>query len=140
MGLMARDWHLVRAVDYADGLALDRAEQRQWFLVPNSAGGAVSHVLIEDANAVTECHRLCIKSYGFNTSNWLLSFFKKHGVDFTSSECVVGAGDLYTEWYAGYHMPCWYLDMLIGSKLPTGKKACEARPYLLAANWQQWTF
>ena len=49
-----------------------------------------------------------------------------NGVDLTSSDCVVGAGDLYTEWYAGYHKPCWYLDMLVGSKIPTGKKTCDA--------------
>ena len=113
-----------QTVDYSTGLALNRAQQRQWFLVPNSAGGGVSHVLIEDANAVQNAIDYVLNRMDL-TQATALSFFKKHGVDFTSSDCVVGAGDLYAEWYAGYHMPCWYLDMLIGSKLPTGKKTCD---------------
>ncbi len=115
-----------QTVDYASGLALDRTQQRQLFLVPNSTGAAGDGILIEDANAVQNAIDYVLNRMNL-TEATALSFFKKNGVDFCTSDCVVGAGDLYTEWYAGYHMPCWYLDMLVGSKLPTGKKTCDAK-------------
>ena len=115
-----------QTVDYAAGLGLNRAQQRQWFLVPNSTGGATDAVLIEEANAVQNAIDYVLNQM-ILTDATAITFFEKHGVDFTSSDCVVGAGDLYTEWYGGYHKPGWYLDLLIGSKFPTGKKTCNAK-------------
>ena len=41
-----------QVINYSGGIALNQAEQRKWFLVPNSSGGAVDAVLIPEANAI----------------------------------------------------------------------------------------
>jgi hypothetical protein len=115
-----------QAINYASGLALDREQQKKWFLVPNSAGASGDSVLIEEANAVQNAIDYVLNKMGA-TQTSAISFFKNHGVDFTTSECVVGAGDLYNEWYVGYTRSDWYANILIGSKIPTGKKECNAK-------------
>jgi hypothetical protein len=115
-----------RTIDYASGLALDREQQKHWFLVPNGTGASVDSVLIEEANAVQNAIDYILNKMDL-TQTSAIAFFKKHGVDFTTSECVVGAGDLYTEWYLGYTKSDWYANLLIGSKIPTGKKECDAK-------------
>lgn len=112
-------------VNYAVGLALDKEQQKQWFLVPNGDPSG-TRVLEPYANAVQNAINYVLNGMDYDQLG-ALAFFKKYGVDFTDSECVVGAGDLYTEMYAGYHQTCWYFDMLMGTKFPTGKKTCDAK-------------
>jgi hypothetical protein len=115
-----------QSVDYASGLGSNPAQQKQWFLVPNSTGEGIDAVLIDDANAVQNAVEYVLHSAD-SCAEGGISFFKKHCVDFAKSDCTVGAGDLYFEWYGGYHPACWYIDMLLGTKLPTGTKMCDAR-------------
>ncbi len=63
-------------------------------------------MLIEEANAVQNAIDYILNKMDL-TQTSAIAFFKKHGVDFTTSECVVGAGDLYTEWYLGYTKSDW---------------------------------
>ena len=115
-----------RSVNYAGNLGVNPAQQKEWFLVPNSTGAATAEILIIDANAVQNAIEYVLHSFDFCSGSGI-SFFKEHCVDFTTSECSVGAGDLYLEWYGGYHPECWYVDGLLGLKLPTGTKTRDAR-------------
>ncbi len=113
----------VRENDYADQLGKDPKTQRTLFLVPNAEGNG-SDVIYPDANAVQNAIEYVLNS-GFDTS--ATAYFRKHGVDLNISDCVAGPGDLYTEWYGGYHKKCWYLDALVGSFIPTGRKIDDVR-------------
>jgi hypothetical protein len=114
-----------KTVNYAGGLGADQAQQKQWFLVPNAAATG-NYNLITNANAVQNAIHYVLS--GMEQGKGSASdFFKKHGINLFQSDCAVGAGDLYTEWYAGYHPECWYADMLLGMKFPTGKRLCDAR-------------
>jgi hypothetical protein len=115
-----------RTVNYASNLGLNPAQQKQWFLVPNSTGAGIDAVLIADANAVQNAIEYVLHGMD-DCSGSGISFFKEHCVDFSKSDCSVGAGDLYLEWSVGYHPDCWYFDMLLGMKLPTGTKMHDAR-------------
>jgi hypothetical protein len=113
-------------IDYASNLGINPIQQKNWFLVPNSTGEEIDAVLIDDANAVQNAIEYVLHGMDFCSESGI-SFFKEHCVDFTKSDCSVGAGDLYFEWYGGYHPDCWYLDMLLGMKLPTGTKMHDVR-------------
>lgn len=115
-----------QTIDYASGLALDRAEQAKWFLVANSQGANNGENIFPEANTVQNIIEYIIGRLNAGDSS-ALAFFRNHGVDFCLSDCATGAGDLYAEWFGGFHRPTWYLDVLVASILPSGKVNDNAR-------------
>jgi hypothetical protein len=105
--------------NYAGGLAGNPAAQRQLFIVPVgvSSGGPtwepIGLTVQDTIDYVVEQLQL--------TGAMAVDFFASKG--FTLSDCATGAGDTFLDFYGGKWCDCWYADLLVGFRLPTGTDA-----------------
>lgn len=102
--------------DYAGSLAGNVAAQRQLFVVPvgaSSAGATWEPLALTVENTINYVIEQLIAP---GTEN--INFFESKG--FTLSDCSNGAGDTFIDFYGGKWCDCWYGDLLVGFRLPTG--------------------
>jgi hypothetical protein len=102
--------------DYAGNLGTNVAAQKQLFVVPvgTSSGGTtfepIGLVVQNTIDYVIQKLQLA--------STVALDFFADKG--YSLSSCTSGAGDTFIDFYGGKWCDCWYGDLLVGLRLPTG--------------------
>lgn len=105
--------------DYASGLGLDVNAQRQLFLVPVGQSSASTWEPI--ALLVQDTVERVLESLEIDPiEDNVLDFFASRGINFACSDCSVGAGDTFLEFYGGKMCECWFADGLLELRLPTG--------------------
>lgn len=108
--------------NYADNLGKDRDAQGKLFMVPRSQGDSLD----TNARVIQNAIEFTLNQLDLSGRDSAEQFFKDKGVLFCQSDRVSALGDIDTEFYVGYEKDNWYLDYLIGLRLPTGKKLdCE---------------
>lgn len=113
--------------DYAGGLGLDVATQKQLFIVPVAASSSQSfeNVGLLVQNTIDQV-LASLQTQGSPDVS-VIQFFADRGILFESSDCSTGAGDTFLEFYGGKMRDCWFADGLFGLRLPTGSDADDPR-------------
>jgi hypothetical protein len=108
-------------INYAAGLGTDRQAQSTLWIVPNVT--SPDEAARAEANAIHEAVQMILTTLDYQNKDSAEYFLAKKGISFNNSR-TQGVGDLYTEFYAGYHPDekNWYDDMIVGIKFPTGGK------------------
>lgn len=112
-------------VAYDTGLALNRSAQSQLYLVPatNPAGDA----LLPNSQIIRNAVDSIMNVLDFTGQNSANNFFEKNCIFLCDNQRVAALGDLFTEYYVGYHPECWYSDVIFGLIFPTGTKNIDPR-------------
>lgn len=113
----ARRSRFASSVNYTP-LGADLANQEQLFIVPSVVGNqtvAPARVIEQQVDELIDCLHLNSEEV-----------FQECGISF-NSQCLTGAGDLDTEFFAGYFFSdCLYGEAFAGIRWPTGK--CSHNP------------
>ncbi len=110
--------HPTSQVNYAGGLGADRDAQAQLFIVP--VGASSNAATFEPIGLVVQNTIDYVLERLFLEDETALDFFAERGIDFCTSDCSTGAGDTFIEIYGGKWCECWFVDGLLGFRLPTG--------------------
>ncbi len=107
-------------VDYSNNLRCNRDAQGTLFIVSRAEDDLTD--ITDAAGAVVKELRNIIQN-NLEPAETALEFFRTRGIDMRAHERIAALGDIELETYVGYgHRDCWYLDGILGVRLPTGKK------------------
>ena len=111
-------------IGYAAGIGVDRQAQSKLWIVPNVT--SQDQNARAAANAIHEAVQFILNTLDYQNKDSAEYFLAKKGISFNNSR-TQGVGDLYTEFYTGYHPDekKWYGDMIVGIKFPTGGKHAD---------------
>jgi len=119
-GVNGLTYFFKNGVAYADNLGMDRNAQAGLFLVPRA--------ITPGGNTTPGTEAIQVNIRALIDADLLISepastFFLNNGINLFADECIVGIGDLATEFYFGRgHYDDWFVDGIIGLQFPTGKK------------------
>lgn len=119
-------------VNYAAGVGSSSAAQATQWVVPqvllNGQNGTLNDFdqLAERADQILDVITPILQSIKAQGGIFSpVSFFANKCIGLCAAERIVGVGDLDLELYTGYDGACWFGDLELGFRFPTGKRAKE---------------